>query len=111
MMSARAGAVMLKADNHTNLFWSYQNAALEDNCTRALMVTLKACGNSVIARFIRTFAGISASGPFSVALQAAPNTASAKPAPGATVLAITTRRQLHLAQRLGPIHGKLRIAW
>jgi hypothetical protein len=74
-------------DLHTNLFWSYGNPALEDNCTRALMIALRTCGDDVIRRFLWKFAAIRGDGHLQVALQAAPSsrTVPAK----ATILAIT----------------------
>lgn len=94
------------ADVYTNLFWSYGNAGLENNCTRAMVVALRTCGDRTTARFLRRFAGISARGPFTLALQAAPDTA--KVAPGATVLAITTARRRDVARRVR-LDGKLRV--
>src|SRR4051812_40635535 len=70
-VSVNAAAVP-HADVHMNVFWSYDNAELEDNCTRALMVTLRACGNETIAAFLREFTGQEGKEPFAVALQAAP---------------------------------------
>lgn len=95
------------ADIHANLFWSYGNAELENNCTRALVVTLSACGTATTARFLRAFAGSSGRPPFTLALQAAPQR-SVRAAPGATILALTTTRVGAVEQRIGPLPGKRR---
>jgi hypothetical protein len=99
---------LLHVDVYTSLFWSYGNAALENNLTRALVVTLRTCGSATTGRFLRRFTGHSGRPPFSLALQAAPD-GPLGPAPGATVLGITTDRSDAVERRLGRLRGKLRV--
>lgn len=98
----------VRADVHTNLFWSYGNAALENNCTRALVISLDACGPRTTSRFLREFAGCAGTPPFSVALQAAPKEIRSN-VPGARVLAITTNHADRVALRISHLRRKLRL--
>jgi len=52
-----------------NLFWSYDNSRIEDNLTRALIVTLRGCGDGVTASFLKCFCGTSLGVSFDFDLQ------------------------------------------